>query len=278
MALPLCLVLLTPLLAAQQREVRAMRVDSDVAIRIWIPAGMVEVEGWDHDSIEVRATAAKGTRFGGGGTAAAMKFSLENLRTNDTLLPSAQMRVFVPRGARLWIKSTVAGVTARGLTGELDVLQVGGSTMVVDTRGVITVESIDGQVDLRRLEGVVRLRGGAGRASLDGISGSLDASLVSGAVAISGPAAGRGPLQGRVETVSGTVWFSGALGPLGRLEISTHDGSIGLMLRGDRPPLVQVVGGSAELDPRLDSGHRAAGTFVLRTFKGAINARFMAGI
>lgn len=276
--LPLLLFVAVPL-TAQQREVRGLRAAPDVAIRLWVPAGLVEVEGWDHDSVEVRATPAEGTRFGGGGTATAMKFALENLRTNDTLLPSAQMRVFVPREAKLWIKSTVASVHVRGMVGQLDVLQVGGSTQVSDAQGVITVESIDGRVELRRLAGVVRLRGGSGEAVLDAIAGSLDASLVSGSV-MAGGSGTNTMLNGRIETVSGRIYFVGGIGARGRLELTTHEGQIVLMLRGEVAPRVEVrsSGEDVVVDPALKGGSPSAGTYILRTFKGPINAGFTGGI
>ena len=94
-------------LAAQQRLVRGMPVDRDVAIRLWVPAGFVEVQGWDRDSVDVRVTPAPGTTLSGGGTRSAAKFALETSR-GDSVLASATMRVMVPRGVRLWIKSTTA--------------------------------------------------------------------------------------------------------------------------------------------------------------------------
>lgn len=273
-------------LAAQQREVRAMRAAPDVAIRLWVPAGMVEVEGWDHDSVEVRATHTRGTRFGGGGDANAMKFSLENLRTSDTLLPSAQMRVFVPRGARVWIKSTTATVHVRQVGGELDVLQVSGLTTLIDGSGTITVESIDGAIRLLRVNGAIRVRGGSGGARIEDVSGTLDASLVSGNLLVTkntqwsatasadpGP-----PLTGRIETVSGKVYFLGSLGPGGRLEVASHDGAIDLQLVGVKPPRVDTAINEATVANALRTADPRNGHFILRSFKGAVNASYFDGI
>ncbi len=283
--LPLMLLAAAPL-TAQQREVRAMRAAPDAAIRLWIPAGMVEVEGWDHDSVEVRATAAKGVRFDGGGSPDAVKFALEKLRTTDTLLPSAQLRVFVPRGARVWIKSTTAAVEVRGMAGELDVLQVTGRTVVRDAGGVVSVESIDGAILVARPTGVVRIRGGSGSARVEEASGTIDVSLVSGNLLLTkntrwsasatedpGP-----PLQGRVETVSGKVYFLGSLGAGGRLEVATHDGLVDLQLVGVKPPRVETAVASATVAPALRGADPRNGHFVLRSFKGAVNAAYFSGI
>lgn len=284
--LPLLVLAAAPL-AAQQRQVRALRAAPDVAIRLWVPAGMVEVEGWDHDSVEVRATPTKGTRIVGGGTAAAMKFALENLRTSDTLLPSAQMRVFVPRGAKLWIKSTVAEVNARLLNGQLEVLQVTGPTRATDVGGVITVESIDGSVRLLRVDGSVRIRGGGGQATINGqSSGILDVSLVSGRLEVyrqdrdgSCPTTTASvSLNGRLETVSGPISFLGCLGTGGRMEIVTHSGSIDLQLRSERPPRVETTVDWATINERLRSGAVTDGRFTIRSFKGPVNAYWMSGI
>ncbi len=275
----LLLLLVASPLAAQQRIVRGLRADPDVALRLWVPAGVVEVEGWDRDSIEVRATPAKGTQVVGGGSASGAKYALESATPSDTTLASAQLRVFVPRRARLWIKSTLAVVQVRGVRGELDVLQVGGDTFVTDAGGTITVESIDGQITLGAIDGVTRIRGGGGRVTLAGISGSLDVTLVSAGISMQAAKASPAPLLlARVETVGGMISWLGNLASGSRLDLSTHDGDIQVILGAETKVRLDDPPAGATIPARVLSKDPKAPRVVLRTFKGKINVSAMAGI
>lgn len=282
----LLVVLLPWGLGAQQREVRGARAAPDAAIRLWVPAGFVEVVGWDRDSVDVAATPNHASRFGGGGSGEAMKFSFELDRARDTALAGGQLRVRVPHGARVWVKTTTAAVTVTGVRGEVDLMTVTGGVTVSDGAGVTRVESISGPATLARVDGAVRIRGGAGTVTLEAVSGTLDAATIGGDVHVHknnivtpplredpGP-----PLVGTVETVGGSVRFAGSLGPGGRLEIRTHDGDVSLNLAGKRAPRVTANTRDATISPALLQGAPAAGEFVVRTFKGRVNAGLMSGI
>jgi DUF4097 and DUF4098 domain-containing protein YvlB len=196
------------------------------------------------------------------------------------------MRVRVPSGARVWIKSTTASVTVSGIRGEVDVMTVTGSVVVSDGTGTVRLESISGPATLARVNGAIRVRGGAGTIRLSDVAGTIDVSTVSGEVVAgrnaiiaqpmredSGP-----PLVGTIESVGGEVRFSGSLGPEGRLEIRTHDGDVSLNLAGLRAPRVSTTARDASIPAALLQGHVAAGEFLVRTFKGRVNAAFLSGI
>jgi len=268
-------------LTAQQRIVRGAAVDPGVAIRIWVPDGMVQVHGWDRDSVEVRATPDSMTQLITGGSRSAMKVAIERRDLKLTPMASAQMRVYVPRGARLWIKSTTATVHVEGLTGELDVLQVGGGVSLRDVSGVTTLESIDGPMSLARVAGVIRIRGGAGALVLDGMSGTLDISMIGGRVTLSGPPTARdeGPrLSGRIETVGGEIRVLAGLATGDRLELSSHSGPIRILARTGLLPRIVTTMRDAVVDPRLLDPKPVGGTITVRSFKGTLNAAISGGI
>lgn len=254
--------------AAQQREVWARHVEPAVAVRLWLPAGQVEVRGWDHDSIEVRSTAAPGDRMVAGGSATAVKLAVESRTTSDTGMASARVRIFLPRRATLWVKSTVASVDVLGLAGELDVLQVTGGVTIRDTRGVTTVESIEGPVTLTRVDGVIRLRGGAGETRLADLSGRLDASLVSGSVHLTGQVG----VSGQVETVGGAIWVIGALAPGAQLTVTTHDGPVRVLVTGATLPRVETEVPGATIDPAMRTARGTNGRIVIKSYTGSVNA------
>lgn len=277
----LALVLLASPAVAQDPFARALAANSSVAIRLWIPDGAIEVRGWDRDSIDVQGTVAPGSRLSGGGSRAAAKFTLEPVREGDVTLPSAQIRIFVPRTANVWIKSTSARVTVQGVRGQLDVLQVAGPTLLRDMRGVVTVESIDGIIELSRMNGTTRIRGGATQVDLSDIAGRLDVSTVSGDVSLGGPrqTSGFAPaLQAHLATVGGSVTVSGGLPEASMVEIETHDGNVSLALLRPTPPRVEATGGVIRIDPSLRDPAGKRGAIVVRTFKGIINASIIGGI
>lgn len=267
-------------LGAQQRLVRAMAADPTVAIRLWIPAGFVEVKGWDHDSVDVRVTPAAGTSLIGGGTRSATKFALETTR-GDSVLASGMMRVMVPRGARLSIKSTTASVNVQGVRGEVDVLQVSGSISVLDGRGVVWLESIAGDITATRIQGAITIRGGAGKISLSDLSGTLESSAVSGSVTLGSRMNASVPLPalvGNVETVGGAVLIMGTWPSDTRLNVMTHDGSVSIFPMGTPMPKIesQVPGASLPAEARDATG--AGGVITVRSFKGKLNVAPPGGI
>jgi hypothetical protein len=267
-------------LGAQQRLVRAMAAEPNVAIRLWVPAGFVEVQGWDHDSVDVRVTPAPGTTLSGGGTRAASKFSLET-NLGDSVLASATMRVKVPRGARVWIKSTTASVSVQGVRGELDVLQVDGAITMRDLRGVIRAESIDGTISLVRADGVTRIRSGAGAIGVGAIRGRLDVSSISGDITLTGvirEAELASELHADIETVGGRVMLIGGLPNAGSLTIATHDGTVDLVLHRASVPRVEASGGTLRIAAGLETSSGKVGVVTVRTFKGTVNASITGGI
>lgn len=266
-----------PPAAAQQEQLLALGANSDVNIRIFIPAGSLVVRGWDRDSIEVRAIPGKGDHFGGGGGRSAAKFFVEPSQRGDPALASATMTAFVPRGAKLWIKSTTARVDATGLDGEVDILQVTGTTTVKDVSGVVTVEPIDGQVDLESVRGLIRVRGGAGKLTMSRVGGHLDISMVGGSVGLDATPDDP-PLSGSIETVGGAITVSGAFAAATRISLVSHDGPITLLLTGTPPARVVGDPPGAQVAGELRNPSPGGGVITVTSFKGKLNADAAGGI
>lgn len=259
--------------AAQARQVRALAATSDVAVRLWVPSGHVELRGWDFDSVHVAVTPTVGSHFNGGGSRDAMKFALERGSATDTVLAGGQLRIFVPRGARVFLKSTTTSVNVEGLAGELEVITVAGATEVRQGRGHVRIESIDGGVQLHQVQGSITVRGGAGAVLLNDVGGTVDVATVSAEVRVMGLAI---PLAGRIETVGGMIFLFGTYHPLSRLELSTHSGPISLGFAGDRP--VRVEGNLPSIPAENRNAPISNGVVTVRTFKGQLNVRSTGGI
>jgi hypothetical protein len=265
-----------PLSPASDSVQRGWATTGDVALRIWLPTGSVQVECWDRDSIDVRGTTGTASVFFGGVGAggASAKFGVEARRRDDPALPSGQLRVMVPRRARVAIKMTDGTAEARGIGGSLEVLSVSGDVRVRDASGTVSVETIDAEVTLERIAGGVRVRNGSGAVVLTDLQGSLALTSVGGAVQLTGTGFG----DGRIETVGGAIAVRGSPRPDARLELSSHDGHITLALDRARLPRLDLASRGGGVTNALGVGTARHGEIVARSFKGRINVVGTGGI
>lgn len=270
------LLAVAPPSAAQTPIARGWKVTPDVALRIWLPAGQVELEAWDRDSIDVSGTAARGSSFFGGvGTdGRGGKLGVESVKREDPTLPSGTLRVRMPRRARVAIKMTEGRVTAVGTTGSLEVLTVTGEVTVRQASGSVTVETIDATVRISATQGAVRVRNGGGVVTLADVEGSMTLTTVGGSITVEGPRVG----DGRLETIGGSIIVRGALSPHARLDVQSHDGPITLALDRLALPRLDLATRGGILRNGLGLGDARFGEIVGRSFKGGINVLARSGI
>ncbi|MEP6591299.1 MAG: DUF4097 family beta strand repeat-containing protein [Gemmatimonadota bacterium] len=263
-------LLLLPLgsVAAQGTVSRGFAVSPTVSLRIWLPAGRVQVMTWEHDSIRVTGTVAKGSTFFGGGSGTAAKFGVEQSDPASSSLARGEFVVTVPMRAQVWIKSTDATIESWRTLGDLEILTVAGQVHVVDARGVVTVETIDAPIRVRGAVGTVRLHSGGGALMLRDVSGDLTASTVRGTIDIASESLG----DGRLETVDGHITLTGRLRPGAFLDVQSHAGTVDLQLPLDAVPSLELASRAGEVRNALGAGNPKFGRILVRSFKGAINA------
>lgn len=268
--------------AAQQVVHRGSPASPTVALRLWLPAGEVQVRYWARDSVDVTAGLTKGTQLVGGVSGGAGKYAIEHADQRIAGFASAKIVLTLPSRATLWVKSTTASVVVTGGAGSLDVLTVTGRTLIHDAAGSLTVESIEGDVDLRRTTGVARIRAGAGEVRLHDVRGHTTVVGVAGAIRVNPEAAGDAMIpEGRLETVGGAILVRGRVAPSSALRIETHNGAVDLRLHADALP--QVLGDPAR-QSTIDAQLRRIGKalsdrrITVSTFKGKINIGQLGGI
>lgn len=261
---------------AQTPVARGWAVAPEVALRIWLPTGQVELETWDRDSVDVVGTMARGSSFfggvGEGGRGA--KLGAESVKRDDPRLSGGTLRVRVPRRARVAIKMTEGRVTAVGTAGSLEVLTVTGDVAVRQASGSVTVETIDAAVRISATRGAVRVRNGGGLVTLAEVEGSMTLTTVGGNITVDGPRMG----DGRLETIGGTILLRGALRPGARLDLQSHDGAITLALDKAALPRLDLATRGGILRNGLGLGDARFGEIVGRSFKGGINVVAPGGI
>ena len=244
---------------------RGYAAASDVAMRIYLPAGRVKVVTWSRDSVDLAGTIGANASVFGGGSRTHVKLGVESRTASDSTMPRADLVISIPRAARVWIKTIDGDIDVRGTAGELEAYAVRGRIAVYDVAGVTVLESIDAPVTVERAAGDLRVRGGKGDVSLVAVRGTVSVATISGAVSLldfNG--------DGRVETIGGNVTFrSGSLAGM-QLDIQTHAGAIALLLPAARAPALDLSSrGARPVLPKLAQSP-ANGRIVARTFKGRI--------
>lgn len=285
---PLLLLALPQLVAAQTKISRTFQLNADGAVRIHALVGTVTVRGWDRDSVSVRGSLGAGNRLHAGGGRTAVKMFVE--AENERLPAPSTLEIMVPTRAKVWIKTATADVTVSNVSGSLDVYVISGSIDVSGNPADVNAEAIDGSIMVRGSPGWVRAKSASGSVSLRGTSRDATLSTVSGRITIDGSSTPRGVFErARFESVTGDIAFQGGIERGADLRFDTHGGTVDIVLpsRGadlevttisgtirneasSARPLVGRYGRGAELTTSVGDG--GAGVQV-RTFRGAITIR-----
>ncbi len=285
---PLLLLALPQLAAAQSKISRTFQLNADGAVRIHALVGIVTVRGWDRDSVSVRGSLGAGNRLHAGGGRTAVKMFVE--AENERQPAPSTLEIMVPTRAKVWIKTATADVTVSNVSGSLDVYVISGTIDVSGNPADVNAEAIDGSIMVRGSPGWVRAKSASGSVSLRGTSRDATLSTVSGRITIDGSSTPRGVFErARFESVTGDIAFQGGIARGADLRFDTHGGMVDIVLpsRGadlevttisgtirneasSARPLVGRYGRGAELTTSVGDG--GAGIKV-RTFRGAITIR-----
>ena len=270
--------------AAQIPVRRGTPVNRDVGVKISVPAGSLRIVGWDRDSLHVEGTIGNGDTFYFGGAGAGAKFGVEELPAlSRTALP-ARLTAYVPRGARVSVRTISASTEASDVSGWFNT--VGGDIRVSGTAQELHTEAIDGSISLTVTSPYVRARTGSGTLSVAGRVDDLVASTVSGALTITAD----GLARARFESVTGAIVLAAPIARDASIDIDNHNGSVELRLPSSvaadfdltsvagsianyfdkRPPTTGRQGRGQELSFYTDP---KGAQIVVRTFKGTITLR-----
>lgn len=268
---------------AQQKIQRRIAVNPDVSVKVWIPSGSIRLVGWDRDSLVVEGTIGAGGTLFFGGAGSAAKFGVEDA-TGANPSTGTMLVAYLPRGARVSVRSVTGSIEAADISGAFNT--VGGDIRISGTAQEVNAEAMDGDVRIDATAPHVRARTASGSLTVGGRSEDIAASTVSGALTVET----RGIVQGRFESVTGSITLGAKLDRGAGIEIDNHSGPVELRLpsplAGDldltsvtgkiingldkRLPVAGSKGKGQEL--KLDTG-RVGPSITVRTFKGAIVLR-----
>jgi DUF4097 and DUF4098 domain-containing protein YvlB len=218
-------LLALPLLAQQAVNERRAASPSGT-VEISNIAGSVRVIGWSQAEVEVTGTLGRGTErleFSGPPERILVKVVVPE-HTHD--LKGSDLTVKVPAGCRLGAETVSASLTVEGLSGALDLESVSGEITLTGDPSEVEAESVSGDIDLDVKAATMRLASVSGSIKARGARGEVTVETVSGNATVDG-----GPVDRlELETVSGTVRFTGDLSANGRLDAESVSGTIEVAL------------------------------------------------
>ncbi|HEX2723928.1 MAG TPA: DUF4097 family beta strand repeat-containing protein [Gemmatimonadaceae bacterium] len=268
-------------LGGQSRVNRGLRLNTDGAVRIYNLVGSVRVVGWNRDSVSVKGSLGKGNTLHMGGSRPGMKMFVEG---EDERNPApANLEVFVPARAKVWVKTATASIEVSGVTGSLDLYVVGGDIKVTGNPADVNAEAIDGSITLTGSPAWVRAKSASGNVTLNGSSSDVTISTVSGKISASGTQFEKA----KFETVTGGIRFSGSFERGGLVNFDTHSGAIEIGIPPTSPADFEVVSIAGKITNTLTSTRPVAGRYgrgaelitasgdggtrvVIRSFKGPV--------
>jgi DUF4097 and DUF4098 domain-containing protein YvlB len=242
---------LAPLAAARGATPIDRAVDADArgAIEVHNVAGSIEIRGWDQASVHVSGTLADNVErvdVRRDGNRVVVKVLM---RQGASSSEDTKLTIDAPRASSLEVGTVSASVSTRGIEGEQRLSSVSGSIDAETFASDLNVGSVSGDVTVHG-HGTVALAHAhaiSGSLRLTDVAGQVEAQAVSGSIEVAANQLDRATLN----SISGRVSLSGALGAHTRAELTTTSGSLAMTFAG-----------------------AAAADYDLTTFSGAINACF----
>ncbi len=214
-------------LQAQRKVSAGYATTPDVSVRLFAAVGSVHVIGWDRDSVEVTGSVAAGSKVAlnapQSGAAKGLKMFIE--APTEQAGREGALTMHVPRGARVWLKTGSADLTATDVTGGLDLNVVGGSITVHGSPRELRAESMDGAVTIDGAPEWMRVKTATGDIALRG-GQDVGVSTISGTIDARGGEAD----HLKLESTTGTIRFALGLVRGATVEMETHSAPIEIQL------------------------------------------------
>jgi DUF4097 and DUF4098 domain-containing protein YvlB len=211
----------TAQMAVDQRRT----AEPDGLVEIDNPAGSIHVVGWDKNEVVVTGTLgrhAAGLEFQGGAHRTTISVETEG---NPHGVKS-DLNIQVPAGSRLEIEGFAATIRIEGVNGPVKAETVNGTIVMTGGSKEVELQSVNGSVEVTSPATRVHAEAVNGSVTVRDASGEVDASTVNGTLTVMGGTFTRAQL----ETVSGQIVFTGALGKGATLSAETVSGSVDLSL------------------------------------------------
>ena len=281
------MLLLSSPLEAQKKIERRLPLGMEGALRIVNMVGTVVVHGWNKDTVLVKGTVAAGDSFFMGGGYTGAKMFVES--ANDRDPKPTRLEIWAPARVRLWVKTATANIDVSDITGGLDLYVVSGTIDVTGSPRELNAEAIDGDIHIIGSPPWLRAKSATGAITLQGASADAGLSTVSGPIKVEG---GTGIFERtKIETVTGSIAFSGRLDRSGAFDFDSHSGNVDIAIPFKTSATLSVVSIAGKITNNLSEKSAIPGRFgrgaelvteesgggakvSVRTFKGPVTLRW----
>jgi DUF4097 and DUF4098 domain-containing protein YvlB len=230
---------------------RTIDADARGTVEVHNLAGSVDIEGWDQPSVHVSGTVADNVervdvqRDGN-------RVMVEVVMREDSRSRSSEgtrLKIEAPRASSLEVSTVSASIAARAIEGEQRLSSVSGTIDADAFASDMNVNSVSGAVTVQGhgSGALTRARSISGAVRLTNVAGQVEAQAVSGSVEVAADKLDRATLN----SISGRISLTGALGERARADLTTTSGSLDMTFAGT-----------------------AAAEYDLTTFSGSIDACF----
>jgi DUF4097 and DUF4098 domain-containing protein YvlB len=186
-------------------------------------SGDVTVTGWDRGDVRIEADHSVRTQVGLDRRPGVLRLSSIGYRSPAGVV---DYQIHVPTWMGLDISGPFTDVTVEGARGDLKVETVKGDVNVDGGEGSVELSSVQGDVSLENAKGRIKLNSINQGVTVTKVSGQLEAQTVNGDIVIDDV-----QLDALdASSVSGDLWFDGALLRNGRYRLATHEGTIQIVL------------------------------------------------
>jgi DUF4097 and DUF4098 domain-containing protein YvlB len=263
--------------AAQRPLDERLPATIDGTVKITSAVSRVTVHGWAVDTVAVTGTL--------GDPDARLQFTSEGRETRiRVVLPEhagsrspGMLRVYVPRGSHVAVRSSTADIDIEEVEGAVDLESVAGDIRIRGRPRMVYAETAGGDVDVNALSKVIRASSLNGDVTVTGARGYIEVSTVGGRASV----AGTEVWEGEVRSVSGDIVFRGSFDPGGSFYFESHSGNIDVTIpRNARADfdLTTILSGRVINDfaPSTERTFSIGGggtQIRLKSFKGEIHIR-----
>ena len=241
---------------------RSIAVDPKININMCVTQGTVRINGWNRN--EVRAFVSEGSKFGFRVLQKSMKgdspvlISLVSLRdtrggtvTTGDCIAGDEVELDVPENAALTLKGRQADIAVDGVR-KVWVNNVGGDINVSNVSQGVRASTFQGDVTVENSQGGIVLESSSGNIVAYGVEpaevgDAFKAKTNNGAISLEK----MGYRLADINSLSGTILYSGDVLSGGSFSFATVSGSIKLLLPGETGCRVTATYGYGSFDSQL---------------------------
>lgn len=208
-----------------------MDAASDGTVSVSNVAGMVEVEGWSRNQVEITGELGDDVEelvFERDGNEIEIKVKTRRRNSHDI---SSDLFIKVPGGSSVEVHTVSAEIEIADVTGEQSLESVSGD---------ITTEAHDSDIDVNTVSGDLEISGDnkSIRSRLSSVSGDIDTENLAGEIGAESVSGDVVVVDGVFEraslgTVNGDIVFHSRLLDDGRLDVETVNGGVDIEFAGD---------------------------------------------